>query len=321
MDEYWLLNKLSDTRDQSDPLYAFLGSANWMRALAIKSASLVDDRMAAQQFYSQKVKSRCSLDADVQALESHYKALHCLATVKSIASSRDTYDLILPAIVSWYYALYFASQAFLWARSGQAPHTHAGTAKLLQHHVILKDLFIEPFNMNVPTIVEKESEDHMSTNYPCERFELINEPITSKDAQSALVAYLRGTAKYRQEMVKQELRKTPEFKSLQVDNFRTTKARTLRDARFRKQHVNILVEAFRYRGKANYRDGLYLSYGEDYVDKMRRWAEDMHFVARAFMVMVTTYLVYSAPSKLWKEYCSDIKIHTRFNLDEELLIQ
>lgn len=321
MDQYWLLNKLFDAGNQSEPTYALLGSANWMRAMAIKSANLADDPMAAMQFYGERAKeSRCSVDVGVQALENYYKALHYLAALKSIASSSNTYDLIRSAIISWYYALYFASRAFVLPKSSNVSDTHTKVAKQLQHSVILRGLLISPFDMNAPSIVEEEFEQHVSKNYPCKSFELIYQP-TSMDAQSALVAYLRGTARYRQEIVKQELRKTAEFKSLQVDNFKTKKARTLRDEWLRKHHVNILVQAFRYRGKANYRDGLYLSYGEDQVEIMSRWTVDMHSVARAFMVMLTTYLLHHVPAELWKEYCSDIKLHTRFNLDDELLIQ
>ena len=322
MDQYWLYNKLLDARDQSEPTYALLGSANWMRALAIKSANLANDPTAAMQFYSERAKEpRCSVDVGVKALENHYKALRYLAALKSFASSSNVYDLIQSAIISWYYAIYFASKAFILPKSSDVADTHAKVAKQLQHSVILRGLLISPFDMNAPTIVEKEFEQYVSKNYPCKSFELINEPKTPMDAQSALVAYLRGTAKYRQEIVKQDLRKTADFKNLKVDNFRTIKARMLRDEWLRKHHVNILVQAFRYRGKANYRDGLYLSYGEDQIKKMSQWTVDMHSVARAFMVMLTTYLLHHVPTELWKEYCSDIKLHTRFNLDEELLIQ
>lgn len=319
---YWLVDKLFTTQDQTDPIYPFLGSANWMKALAMKSSYLIEEPKLAKNFYVRNIKSKCSSNVGVQAVDDHYKSLHYLAAVKSIASLKEeTYDLIRPAIISWYYALYFASKAFLWAKCSNAGETHTGTAKQLQHHVIFNNLFIEPFSMYLPTIVEKEFEKHISENYRCDRFELINEPRTNDDAQSALVAYLRGTAKYEQEKTTNSVRKKPEFKNLKVDNFRTKKARELRDRWFRKKYVNILVQAFRYRGKANYRDGLYLSYGDDQIEKIFRLTEDMHSVAKAFMVMVTKYLICRVPSKLWNEYCADIKANTRFNLDKKLLIE
>jgi len=320
MNNHWLVNKLFIGRGHPDPFFAFLGSANWMRALAIKSASLISNPTLAKQFYNEKIKSECSPDASVSCVESHYKGLHYLAAVKSIASSKEkTYDLIRPAIISWYYVLYFASKAFLWAKCGEVPNNHSATAKQLQYHVILKDLFIEPFSINVPTVVEKEFEEHVSKNYPCDRFELKDEPVTSCDAQSAMVAYLRGTAKYMREKVEEETRRTKDFKALGVSDFRKKKARELRDQFFRKKPVNILVQAFRYRGKANYRDGLYLSYGKNNLAIMRRWSDDMHSVAKAFMVMVTAYLMRRVPSNLWNEYRTDITANTQFNLDDEVL--
>lgn len=319
---YWLVDKLFTTQGYTDPIYPFLGSANWMKALAMKSSYLIEEPTLAKDFYIRNIKSKCSANVGLKAVDDHYKSLHYLAAVKSIASLKgETYDLIRPAIISWYYALYFASKAFLWAKCCEARSNHSTTAKQLQHHVILKGLFIEPFSMNVPTIVEKEFKEHVSKHYRCERFTLINEPRTNDEAQSALVAYLRGTAKYMQEKTTQDVRKDPEFKNLKVDNFRTKKARELRDRWFRNKYVNILVQAFRYRGKANYRDGLYLSYGDDQKEKIFRWTEDMHSVAKAFMIMVTKYLICCVPSKLWNEYCADIKANTRFKLDEKLLIE
>lgn len=322
MGEYWLVEKLFNDDDPADAFFAFLGSAHWMRALAMKSSKLVEDPMDVKQFYNQKNMSRCSNDVAIRSIENHYKALHFFAAVKSISLLREeAYNLIRPAIISWYYVLYFASKAFLRAKCGQDADKHRVVSKLLQDQVISKTLFIDPFDMNAPNIIEEEFEEHISQNYPCDRYILKDEPKTTDDAERALVAYLRGTKNYEQERTKEEVRRTKEFKALGVSDFKRKKAKEVRDKCFRKKPVNILVQAFRYRGKANYRDGLYLSYVKDNSNKICRLTEDMHYVAKAFMIMISAYLKSSVPQSLWDEYCDDITKHTRFDLDNELLMQ
>lgn len=287
----------------------------------MKGSKLVKNPMDVKQFYNQKNILKSSNDVAIQAVENHYKAMHYMAAVKSITSlKKEAYDLIRPAIISWYYVLYFASKAFLWAKCGQDSDRHRVVAKLLQDQVISNDLFIDPFNMNAPNIIEEEFEEYISKNYTSDRYELKDEPKTTDDAERALVAYLRGTKDYEQERAKDEVRKTKDFKALGVNNFMKEKARELRDQCFRKKPVNILVQAFRYRGKANYRDGLYLSYGKDNSERIYKWTEDMYSVAKAFMIMITEYLKCRISQDLLDKYRADIIKHTRFNLDKELLM-
>ena len=58
------------------------------------------------------------------------------------------------------------------------------------------------------------------------------------------------------------MRETPAFKALAVTDFRKQAARSLRDAAYARRGIAFLHQASRYRGKANYRDAIFLAYTE-----------------------------------------------------------
>ena len=88
-------------------------------------------------------------------------------------------------------------------------------------------------------------------------------PHNEIEALGGLFSYLKGTAEFEREKMENRILNMNEFKALGVNNFRTKKARKYRDNKLSKITINFLTQSFRYRGKANYRDSIYLSYGED----------------------------------------------------------
>lgn len=52
--------------------------------------------------------------------------------------------------------------------------------------------------------------------------------------------------------------------------------------------------AFRYRGKANYRDGIYLTYGQSSATETKAFLEDMAVVSK-FMFISGLALAYRSP--------------------------
>jgi hypothetical protein len=75
-------------------------------------------------------------------------------------------------------------------------------------------------------------------------------------AREMLLGYLSGTTKRDVQIVKEVL-----AAKHALPDFRTKSARSLRDKAISTREFNFMHCAFRYRGKANYRDAIYVAYG------------------------------------------------------------
>ena len=149
------------------------------------------------------------------------------------------------------------------AASGGDPQTHAKSARIFHSDIIERGRAIYPFDLNVNGLAPLSVEGQIAALRDGNQFDLNTRPTTDAHAHGALCSYLKGTCEYRQLEVEGSVRKSREFRDLGVDNFRTRAARELRDVALNRESVNFLVQAFRYRGKVNYRDAIYLSYGDE----------------------------------------------------------
>jgi len=125
---------------------------------------------------------------------------------------------------------------------------------------------------------------------------------------------LSGTAKWEQWNIEQRVRRTPEFKALAVDNFRTKAAQKLRDGAFGKRSICFLHEASRYRGKANYRDAIYLAYGKSVPKLAENFIDDLTTVLEAFSAMAAGYCSIRMGRGHWVEFIEDLEAKRAISL-------
>lgn len=105
-----------------------------------------------------------------------------------------------------------------------------------------------------------------------------------------------------------------EFKALSVANFRTKAARELRDSRLTGKAVSFLHQAIRYRGKANYREALFLGYG-DYVETLLSdYLDDLATVLRGFVTMSGAFAYKRLGRSIWNEFTDDLDKHRSFQV-------
>jgi len=107
---------------------------------------------------------------------------------------------------------------------------------------------------------------------------LNTQPTDLDMARGALYSFLKGSAEYEQWPLEEFGKDSRDYKQGGFNNFSTKAAKALRDARLRPAHVNYLVQAFRYRGKANNREVIYLSNGKDDTEKWRQFIYDLEAV-------------------------------------------
>ena len=84
--------------------------------------------------------------------------------------------------------------------------------------------------------------------------------------------------------------------------------------RLRGKSVCFLHQAFRYRGKANYREALFLGHGR-YVDTLLvEYIDDLADVLRAFVGMAGAFASKRLGTALWEAFLEDLETHRAFQL-------
>lgn len=111
---------------------------------------------------------------------------------------------------------------------------------------------------------------------------------------------------------KEDLIRTPEFRDLKVTDFRTKAARLLRDKRLSGQAISFLHLAFRYRGKANYREALFLAHGTNVKPTLRNFPSDLCIVLEGFLVMAGAFVERRLGKQLWADFINDIEAYRSF---------
>ena len=314
----WLLDRLFDHQHQPTPRFAFQGTVNWMRALSI----LVDEgsfsRDSLRGFYSQVQRRQPNQEADTLAFECLLMAIHNVSAIQKARDLDEPYSFVRSAIIGWYYATYYASKSMFAAATGADPQTHSKTGKIWQTDIASRNLAVTPFDLNYADLTPSNTERSIAALRNGNTHDLNVTPTNHEQAFGAAISYLKGTAEYEQSRLEDEVRDSSEFKLQGFANFRTNAAKALRDAKLSGAHVNFLVQAFRYRGKANYRDAIYLSYGADNSGTLTVFVGDLANVARAFSLMAAHYLSRRVVRDNWQSFVADIRANARFPVPYDL---
>ena len=316
----WLLHQLFHTKDQPKPRFAFQGTVNWMRALSILVENGSFEGQKIKDHYKTVSRRNPGPEADTLVFENMMMAFHNHASLVRLAEdATHSYDVCRSAIISWYYGAYFTCSAMIAAASGSKQETHAHTAKVWQSDIVDPALLMTPFSLSLSSLVETIIEAEISTYRGSNKHDLSTYAKNDDEAWGAVVSYLKGTRDYEKWRVEERIKTSREFKELGVDSFRTTKARELRDKQLAKNGVNYLIQAFRYRGKANYRDSLFLSYGDDNSEKIAIFVQDLEKVSRAFQRMAACYLSRRVEKDAWSKFIADLQANSRLSLEPQYL--
>lgn len=316
----WLLDRLFDAGDQAEPRFAFQGTVNWMRALAevVNSGACDDDEL--KSLYRRVPRRPVNNEADTLVFQNMHMAYHNLASLKAMSNDAlDKYDICRSAIVSWYYSVYFASSAMIAASSGSVQETHTATAKVWQVDIVEKNLIPYPFDLHLSSLVTTAAEAEISAYRGNNIYDLNHCAQDLEMAHGALVSYVKGTHKYKKWEAEERIKTSREFKALNVENFRKKVARELRDKTLDKGQVNFLIQAFRYRGKANYRDSIFLSYGDNNEGTIDQFVEDLNDVAFGFLRAASRYCSARVERGTWALFVEDIENNTRLSIGTDSL--
>ncbi len=314
MDDFSLYNRLRNygtiadiPKDIPDAQYALPSTINWGRALSIAVKDLNLNFQSASKFYS-KIQVRKNSDAELNtAFEQLLFSLNQIACLTVMTGAKNKADVARMAIVAWYYSVYGSASAMIAVADGSFQETHAATANQWDQLFASKKMVMPPFSDRLSNLLNSTIESELKPVRQRGKHPLVTVPTDIGEAWGCIAEYLSGTTKWEQWNIEQRVRARSEFKLLGVTNFRTKEARELRDVAYEKVSLSFLHQAFRYRGKANYRDAIYLAYGKGVPTLVAGLVDDLTLVATAFSSMAAGYISNRIGKELWNTFVSDLE--------------
>jgi hypothetical protein len=315
----WLYEQIKqDTQLNSkswNPEFSLPSTLNWMQALAHEIISehgetSVEQFLQCRSNFAKSVKPLERKTSLAPIFGSLFHALTFDVTLISMAEAQSCRPWTLPsAIVTWYYAVYNAFRCVVAASLGDnPPETHAGLQKSLFGSNIRPNL-PHPFNM-IATYEHNEDYNILLPCYPEIVSSKLEESFTRirSQSQGMIFSYLKGTAAWEVESRKSQIKQ-----ELKIKDFRTKQAQHDRNEKLRKKlpEVNFLNCAFRYRGKANYRDSIFLTYGQNDSRIGDSFVEALGTVAQFAFLCGLAYAERRVGKKSTRDFLIDVSHHFR----------
>jgi hypothetical protein len=311
---------LSEPNGVPYPQFALPATVNWMHALALLVTQNNLDFTSALENYSTITSKKFNVHEENTIFEQLLFALHQLSALETLCSTSCKADVARVGIVAWYYGIYSAASAMVTAQDGSFQDDHTGTANVWDHNFSATNKLIYPFSLGVSSLVENQYKIEIGNLKAPGSFTLNSKPSNIQEAHNACVAYLSGSAVYWKWKAEEKLKKSTDFKKLGVANFRSKAARDMRDKRLSGKSICFLHQAIRYRGKANYREALFLGHGMFVENLLTDYLDDLSIVLRGFVVMSGTFVSKRLGSKLWNDYLGDLDTHKSFTLSPSKLL-
>ena len=305
---------LSEPTGVPEPHFALPSTVNWMHALAILVADKGINFGSASSFYASVQKRVFTQQEENTVFEQLLFAIHQLSALEALGSVSCKSDVARVGIVGWYYGIYAAASAMVAAQDGSFQDDHTGTANAWDRQFAATGKVMPPFSMRVSTLVEASYKAEIAAIKGGNTYGLKIKPTNSTEAHGACCEYLSGNAKWWKWKAEENIKASREYKDLAVNDFRTKTARELRDSRLSGKSVSFLHQAFRYRGKANYREALFLGYGHNVETLLNDYLDDLTIVLRGFVSMSGAFACKRLGQKLWNEFLDDIEAHRSFQL-------
>lgn len=305
----WLINEIIKLDgNKSNHHFATLGTINWMTALRIYCEKEQFEYQSIKEFYKdERPSNSVSIEQEVSSFQHFAFAVHNLFGLKELKNTNCKFSVVRSAIISWYYCIYYGTKSMVVASTGNDAETHAKVANMFQADLVDRGKILEPFYWNIESLIPKEIELIMNKLKQGNRYNTNHCAKTKVEAKGVLLSYLNGTAKRKSDIAQDRIKTSQEFKDLGVDNFMTNKAREIRDRQLKDKKANFLDQSFRFRGKANYRDAIYLTLDNNYMNEavINQFIEDMIIVANSYTKMSYEFVRKNVRKTSWNEFIND----------------
>ena len=307
---------LSEPKGYSEPAYSLPAMINWMRAMAIMVEAERKRGARAGCLYAHTHPKLMSENVQNTIFAQLLFALHDLSALRAIKESRNRVDVVRAGVISWYYGIYAAASAMMTALDHSFVDSHAATAKVWNRQIVEIGLMPPPFDVQISSLIRKIAERERVRLLKGKKVILaVTNPRTILEARACNVSHLSGTVKWLREAAENEVKKSTKFKELCVSDFKTKKAQEMRDEYLKKKKtIGFLHQAYRYRGKTNYRDAIFLSYGNFDDARVLGHLNDLTIVLEDFIFLSGAYCSRRFGKKVWNEYVSDLDKNCKFTL-------
>jgi hypothetical protein len=292
--------------DVPDARFALPSTIHWVKALAILVADLKLHFAAGRTFY-RTVQPRNMPEPELNTVfEQLLFVLNQISALKALTAAPNKADVARTAIVAWYYGVYSAASAMTAAMDGSFQDNHTDTARQWHARFPAKGLAMAPFADCVSNLIAGTVAAELAPIRARGKHSLVNTPTTPSEAWGCCAEYLSGTTGWEQWNIDERLRSSREFKDLKVSDFRTKAARSLRDAAYARNGIAFLHQASRYRGKANYRDAIYLAYGTSVPSLLMTFVDDLVVVLTGFATMAGAFCSMRMGRAAWTDFVDDL---------------
>lgn len=289
----WLYTEVIKENDIRAPVFAWQSTINWMKALRFEiinehGCSTKEQFESCVRHFKSAYPKKLSPSNNSYIFESLYKSLTGSLSLQTCAKNSSKESWILPsAIVTWYYSIYFSFLSMFGTTGQSVDDNHASVYRAFASN--LCDQMPHPLNMKA-SYLDNENYSILLPNYlSAASFSLSKKfPECESAAKGMILEYLSGNAKYYTWLTKDRILKKSEY-----TDFRSKAAKEDRNRQLPKK-IAFMHCAFRYRGKANYRDGIYLTYGKASAEDTKEFLEDMKIVSQ-FVFINALALVYRSP--------------------------
>jgi hypothetical protein len=293
--------------DIPDAVFALPATIHWMRALALLVEDEAVNFQSSRIFYG-KVQKREMDDRTLNTVsEQLLFAFHQIAALRALSVVHSKADVARMAIVTWYYGIYGAASAMVAAADGSFQDNHTATAQQWDVRFPSRGLAMAPFGDRLTSVLKNDVKEGLEAVRVRGKHSLTTMPKTVEQAWGCVAEYLSGTAKWEQWNCEERVKDNPAFKALDVDSFRTAAAKALRDDAYRKRSIAFLQQASRYRGKANYRDAIFLAYGKTVATRLENLVADLPPVLEGFAAMAAGYCSLRIGKENWQIFLKDLE--------------
>jgi hypothetical protein len=306
---FWLYKQVLNEQQDREPLFAQQSTVNWMQALRheieAEHGTCAEDQLKACRLVLRGSRKTNPVPSLAGVFEPLYSGITNSMTLDRLSQAQTGLPWVRPsAIVTWYYAVYACTRAMFAAFGQPVGDNHSAAMKA--YVSVLSPRMPHPLNMRARHVKDEQYDGRLPT-YPHAVSAKLSVNFTpSRDvAQGMLLEYLSGNANWYADRTKQQILQGGKFR-----DFRSKVAREERNRRLQKE-IGFLHCAFRYRGKANYRDAIYLTYGMREPAAMLNFLEDLAATSKFFVVLALTFAEQHYSTTEVATFLSDVRQHLR----------
>lgn len=299
---------LADPGGIPDPDFSLPATVHWVRALSILVENENINKSSMAELCMSVQKGNLSDQASNTVFEQLLMSLHHLSSLQAMSGVNKKIDLGRSAIVTWYYGIYHAASAMIAAQDGSFQDNHAETANSWDRQFNGRPYVPKLFSHRVTSLIKKDIASQVDALRNGNNFHIRDCPDNSQQAFGACMSYLKGSADWRREYIEEEVKKR-ELAKMGLSNFRTAKAIELRDGRLAGKAFGFVHQASRFRGKANYREALFISYGSHVESMLSHFLPDLFKVLEAFLCMAGSFCARRLGKELWNSFNDDLVLN------------